>query len=152
MKPRFRVIRRIGMLFSIMWLTSTAAIAVDYSTKTLQPAPTTTEALSPPRTPGMSAKQLGRQPVGAAAICICGGDGKGGWSCDPPGCDGGGGCVCGGDGKGGWKCDPPGCDSGNTQSEFNRRLKAGQQLPDPNILVNPKLINPTQRRIDPGYR
>ena len=66
-------------------------------------------------------------------ICICGGDGKGGWSCTPKNCDsnfdyfgnqnikklslsGPSGltadtiCVCGGDGEGNWTCTPKGCD------------------------------------------
>jgi len=71
--------------------------------------------------------------VASKAICICGGDGEGGWSCTPKGCDGGrsnvGGtqiknllssrtgtltadaiCICAFEPSTGvWTCNPPGC-------------------------------------------
>jgi hypothetical protein len=106
-------------------------------------------------------KDISRNPLTsakAAPVCICGGDGKGGWTCTPAGCDSNyqsGGksiqspqvkqtytatrmktpqrdlasqaiCICGGDGEGGWTCRPARCDE-------NSAMSGSQQLQKPSI-------------------
>lgn len=53
--------------------------------------------------------------IGEQAGCVCSGG-----ECDPPGCDSNPDpdnpiCICGGDGEGGWSCNPAGCDGSSSQ-------------------------------------